>query len=166
MLPTAVEQLEPPPQLRERLMATVRAEAAAAGGPPARPGRRSPHACTRGARVAGTAVRAPAPALALGALLLAVAAGALGYAVGTGGDGDETTTVQAEVAPPGARATLERDGDQGHPAGVGAAAAHATASTRCGSRAASRCARPASSRWTAAGAGRPRSRTASRTPTR
>ena len=31
MLPTAVEQLEPPPELRERLMQTVRAEAAAAG---------------------------------------------------------------------------------------------------------------------------------------
>ena len=29
MLPAAVEQVEPPPELRERLMQTVRAEAAA-----------------------------------------------------------------------------------------------------------------------------------------
>jgi hypothetical protein len=55
----------------------------------------------------------PRPAMALGALLLALGAGALGYAAGTGGDGGDTTTIRAEVAPPGARVTLERDGDRG-----------------------------------------------------
>jgi anti-sigma-K factor RskA len=112
MLPTAVEQLEPPPEMRERLMRTVRAEAAAAAG--TAPARAPEHPRSRDPREwLGRLFALPRPALALGALLLAVGAGALGYAVGTGGDGGETTTVRAEVAPPGARVTLERDGDRG-----------------------------------------------------
>jgi anti-sigma-K factor RskA len=113
MLPMTVEQLEPPPHLRQRLMETVRAEAAAQPAAAHAPGR------DRSVRVReprGWFARLfalPRPAMALGALLLAAGGGVAGYAVGTGGDGGETTTIQAEVAPPGARVTLERDGDRG-----------------------------------------------------
>lgn len=115
MLPTAVEQLEPPPELRERLMQTVRAEAEAlrAGelsvSVPAAPERARDR---RG--WLGRLLAVPRPALALGALLLAIAGGVVGYALGNG-DGTDATTVQAQVDPSvsGARATLERDGDKG-----------------------------------------------------
>lgn len=108
-LPTAVEQLEPPPELRERLMRTVRAEAAAPAPAAPRPER------TRARRGWLDMLRAvPRPALALGVVLIAVAAVA-GYAIGTGDDGTTTSTVSAQVDPSlaGASATLERDGDSG-----------------------------------------------------
>ena len=113
MLPTAVEQLEPPPELRERLMQTVRAEGAAAAelhvSVPATPERAGDR---RG--WLGRLLAVPRPALALGAMLLAIAGGVVGYALGNG-DGTDSTTVQAQVDPSvsGARATLERDGDKG-----------------------------------------------------
>ncbi|MGH2978084.1 MAG: anti-sigma factor domain-containing protein [Solirubrobacterales bacterium] len=116
MLPTAVEQLEPPPALRERLMRTVRAEAGvSARERPAAAGAGSDRdARSHGGRGWLSRLFAlPRPAMALGAILLAVGAGGLGYAVGTGGDAGEPTTIQAEVAPPGAHVTLERDGDRG-----------------------------------------------------
>jgi anti-sigma-K factor RskA len=113
MLPTAVEQLEPPPELRERLMQTVRAEAAAASElsvsvPPA------PERAPDRRGWLGRLLAVPRPAMALGALLLAIAGGVVGYALGNG-DGTDATTVQAQVDPSvsGARATLERDGDKG-----------------------------------------------------
>jgi anti-sigma-K factor RskA len=109
VLPTAVEQLEPPPHLRERLMSTVRAEAAASA--PAAPR----VAKARAGRGWLDMLRAvPRPALALGVTLVALAA-VTGWAIGTGGDGSATSTVSAQVDPalPGATATLERDGDRG-----------------------------------------------------
>jgi anti-sigma-K factor RskA len=112
VLPTAVEQLEPPPELRERLMQTVRAEA---GAPPARetaPAHRDRRAA-RGRGWTGRLLALPRPAIALGAMLLVVGAGAVGYGLGTGDDASRVTTVEAEVAPPGARATLEHGGDSG-----------------------------------------------------
>lgn len=109
MLPTSVEQLEPPPELRERLMRTVRAEAAA-------PAAAAPRdAQVRAGRGWLDMLRAvPRPALALGVALIALAAVA-GYGIGTGGDGTTTSTVSAQVDPAlsGATATLERDGDSG-----------------------------------------------------
>ena len=109
MLPTSVEQLEPPPELRERLMRTVRAEAAA-------PAAAAPHdAQVRAGRRWLDMLRAvPRPALALGVALIALAAVA-GYGIGTGGDGTTRSTVSAQVDPAlsGATATLERDGDSG-----------------------------------------------------
>jgi anti-sigma-K factor RskA len=114
MLPTAVEQLEPPPELRDRLMQTVRAEAAAAGVPDA-PAVPAVPARTRDRRGwLGRLLAVPRPALALSAMLLAIAGGLVGYALGNG-DGTDSTTVQAQVDPSvsGARATLERDGDRG-----------------------------------------------------
>ena len=109
VLPTSVEQLEPPPELRERLMRTVRAEAAAPA--PAAPGV-TPTRARRGWLDMLRAV--PRPALALGVTLIALAAVA-GYAIGTGDDGTTTSTVSAQVDPalPDATASLERDGDSG-----------------------------------------------------
>ena len=108
-LPTTVEQLEPPPQLRERLMRTVREEAAASAPAAAR----APQ--TRARRGWLDSLRAvPRPALALGVTLIALAAVG-GYLIGTGDGGTGTSTVSAQVdtALPGATATLERDGDRG-----------------------------------------------------
>ena len=103
MLPAAVEQVEPPPALRERLMATVREEAEQAGRAPARTARR---------RSWRNLFTIPRPALAMAAVLIAaVAVG--GYALGAGGgDGDETVTAQGK-APAGATAIVERTGDKG-----------------------------------------------------
>ena len=102
MLPAAVEQVEPPPELRERLMATVRAEADAAVRPQRSARRRSWR----------DLLSIPRPALALGAVLLAlVAAG--GYALGTGGDGGDATVTARGKAPAGATAVVERTGDTG-----------------------------------------------------
>ena len=102
MLPAAVEQVEPPPALRERLMATVRAEAEAQDTARARPVRK---------RSWRDLFAIPRPALAMAAVLvLAVAVGA--YALGSGGDGSETVTATGQ-APPGATAVVERTGDQG-----------------------------------------------------
>ncbi len=96
MLPAAVEQLEPPPALRERLMSTVHAEVAPA------PRRR---------RAWRDLFAVPRPVIAVAAAVLAaVAIGA--YALGSGGDGQETVTARAD-APAGVIATVERTGDQG-----------------------------------------------------
>jgi anti-sigma-K factor RskA len=99
MLPASVEQVEPPPALRERLLATVYEESA----PPAPKRRR---------RSWRRLFEIPRPALALGAVVLAaVAIGA--YALGSGGN-DQQQTVTAEAqAPPGVTAVVERTGDKG-----------------------------------------------------
>ena len=113
MLPTAVEQLEPPPELRERLMQTVRAEAAAAR--PVEPARRDrPTRTSSGRGWLGRLFALPRPAIGLAAMFL-VAGGILGYALGNNGGGSDVTTVQAQVVPAasGARVTLEHEGDRG-----------------------------------------------------
>jgi anti-sigma-K factor RskA len=99
MLPVAVEQVEPPPALRKRLMETVRAEA-------------EPAAVPRRRRSWRDLFAIPRPALAMAAVVLAaVAIGA--YAFGSsGGHGDQTVTARGQ-APPGATAVLERTGDTG-----------------------------------------------------
>ena len=104
MLPAAVEQVEPPPALRDRLMATVRAEAEHETPAPARSGWR---------RSWRDLFAIPRPAFAMAAVLLvAVAVG--GYALGAGsnGDGDATVTATGQ-APPGATVVVERTGDKG-----------------------------------------------------
>jgi anti-sigma-K factor RskA len=99
MLPAAVEQVEPPPALRKRLMETVRAEAEPAAAPRRRRSWRDLFAI-------------PRPALAMTAVVLAaVAVGA--YALGSGGGSDEQTVTARAQAPPGATAVVERTGDQG-----------------------------------------------------
>jgi anti-sigma-K factor RskA len=112
VLPSSVEQVEPPPALRERLLETVRAEAAPSivkerGAAPAASRRRRP-----GGWLERLALR-PAMAAAAAAILI-VAAGVTGFALG-GGGGNETTTINAQATPalPQARASIERTGDHG-----------------------------------------------------
>lgn len=98
MLPAAVEQFEPPPALRKRLMETVRAEA-------------EPAPVARRRWSWRDLLTIPRPALAMTAVLLAaVAIGA--YALGSGGSDEQTVTARAK-APAGATAVVERTGDQG-----------------------------------------------------
>jgi anti-sigma-K factor RskA len=103
MLPAAVAQVEPPPALRDRLMTTVRAEAAQEGRAAARAPRR---------RSWRDLFAIPRPALAFTAVLL-VAVAVAGYAIGAAGEeGSDTVTAQGQ-APPGATAVVEKTGDQG-----------------------------------------------------
>jgi anti-sigma-K factor RskA len=105
VLPAAVEQRSPPERLRESLMDTVRAEAAAERPQPVRPARaREPWWRALG----GWAMR---PAAGIAAVILVVAGIGAGYLL-RGSDSTEPTLVQAKAltsAP--ASATLERDGD-------------------------------------------------------
>jgi len=108
-LPTLVPSVAPPPELRDRIMAVVEAEAEvlrAAGSAADRParGRRPRWLPGRGALGALGGLR-PALAAAAVALLLAGLAGGFGLAQ-LGGDGDEVRTVRAQVTAPGAQATL------------------------------------------------------------
>ncbi len=98
LLPESVERVEPPPQLRGRLMEQVRAEAA------------RPPALGRG-RLRGRWGLRPLAGLAAALLL---AAGVLAYAIGDGGDagGPRTTTVYAGHSP-GVTAKMVRDGETG-----------------------------------------------------
>jgi anti-sigma-K factor RskA len=108
LLPESVAQLDPPPDLRERLLAAVRSEAAqpaAAAGVQAE--QRKPE---RRGFVRGFLLR---PATGLAAVAL-IAAGVGGYALNEGASdsGGNTTTVSERGA--GAlHATLERRGDSG-----------------------------------------------------
>ena len=100
VLSDSVERLEPPPELRQRLMSDVRADVQEAEQPA--PARRP-----LGERMRSFMLR---PAVALTATAV-VGAGVAGYAVHDGGGG-ETTTVAEQ---PGGQITamLERDGDSG-----------------------------------------------------
>jgi hypothetical protein len=94
VLPAAVEQHEPSPALRRRVLATVREEARA----------------TRGERRAwwrgGPLTFRARPALALGAAALLVA-GAIGYGLNSTGDGEgEPPPIQASVELAGGEAVL------------------------------------------------------------
>ncbi len=108
LLPASVEQIEPPPELRERLMVTVRAEA------PARTAATSPS--SRGARRLlprgwGPIMR---PAAALGTLVV-LAAGIGGYVLGSNDSGDSgatrTVAVRGTEVQPGASGTIVRRDD-------------------------------------------------------
>jgi anti-sigma-K factor RskA len=96
-LPEAVDPLEPPPELRTRIMGEVEASAGAE-----RP------AVQRGY---GKRLLGLRPAIGLAVLTLAVAAIA-GYAISDSGSGSGTTTVAAGHAP-GVTAKMVRDGDTG-----------------------------------------------------
>ena len=107
LLPESVEQVDPPPELRSRLMAEVRSDAAEAGAPAAPETRKRPD---RAGFLRGFLLR---PATGLAAVAL-IAAAVGGYALNEGGSGsgDSTTTVSANGPGP-LRATLERSGDSG-----------------------------------------------------
>jgi len=100
VLPASVEQLEPPAELRERLLETVRGEA--------EPQVAAPRTSWR-ERFAARALR---PAIGLAAALLVVGA-IVGYAIRGGGGDSSTTTVTAQSSPaePNARGTVVRSGD-------------------------------------------------------
>lgn len=113
VLPSAVEQLEPPPAMRDRLMETVRREAATA--PEAATPRVSARAPARGLRgwLGSLSLR---PATALAAVVLLLAAGVVGYAIGDGGGGGSgTSTIAAAGTPqsPETTGSIVRTGDAG-----------------------------------------------------
>ena len=99
LLPASVEQRTPPPALRERLMATVRAEADEPAGNLPR-GRES-----RWERLPRFALR---PAIGFAAAVLLVGGAFAGYAL-RGNPEDESTLIEVRAASPDlASATLER----------------------------------------------------------
>jgi anti-sigma-K factor RskA len=101
VLPEAVERVEPPGELRARLMAEVGADAERA---PSRPSRSRLAAWLSGL--------GPRPAVAVAVVLVAVA-GAAGYAIRSGGSGGgKETTVTAGRAP-GVTAKFVREGESG-----------------------------------------------------
>jgi anti-sigma-K factor RskA len=112
VLPSSVEQVEPPPELRARLVDVVRREAGVpheAARP--QPGSRSLAERLRD-RLGATSLR---PAAALGAVVLLLAAGVAGYAIRGGGDGAGGTTlsVTGTAAAPQTTGSVVRDGDRG-----------------------------------------------------
>jgi anti-sigma-K factor RskA len=96
VLPESVERVEPPAQLRSRIMGEVEADAAQKSG------------IRLGGRMRALSLR---PAVGLAALALLVA-GVGGYAIRDSGSGSSTTTVAAGHAP-GVTAKMVRDGDSG-----------------------------------------------------
>src|SRR5690242_11520300 len=83
LLPRTVEQLEPPPRLREALLETVRAEAAPAAREPPRPAREGWW------QRMGLAVWRPATAVAAAAML--VIGAVAGYLIGEPSGGGSTS---------------------------------------------------------------------------
>jgi hypothetical protein len=116
-LPEAVERQAPPPELKQRLMAEVRADAAAEGRR-ARGEERGERARSRvglgewlrGLNLGGLTWK-PLAGLAL---VILVVAGGIGYAVGTGGSGGGAGhTWQVEPGANGIAAKLVTEGDRG-----------------------------------------------------
>jgi anti-sigma-K factor RskA len=110
-LPEAVEPQDPPPALRERLMAEVRADAAAHAKQARREERRERAESRvgfgewlRGLRLGGLTWK---PLAGMAAVILVVAAG-IGYAVGTGGGGAGAHTWEGE-GPSGVEAKVVRE---------------------------------------------------------
>ena len=104
MLPSSVEQFEPPPALRERLMDTR----------PRRGARATRTACSarRRAALALARLRCARRPRAARALLRSSPPGVAGYLIGDDGGGATTTTIQAEAtrAEPTARGERRADG--------------------------------------------------------
>ena len=108
LLPESVEQLDPPPELRERLLVEI---GAAHAPPAAEDGERRRRSDRRrgGGRVSSFFLR---PAVALGAVAL-IAAAIGGYSLAGGGDDRPTITTPPAQGLGDLSATLERSGDQG-----------------------------------------------------
>ena len=115
-LPEAVERQAPPPELKQRLMAEVRADAADAERQ-ARTEKRRERAearpgfgdWLRGLNVGGLTWK-PLTGLAL---VILVIAGGIGYAVGTGGGSGGTHTTEVPVAANGIGAKVVTEDDRG-----------------------------------------------------
>jgi hypothetical protein len=91
VLGESVEQLDPPPELRERVLAEVRADAERSAAELEVPPRRAPR---RGWR--GLAMR---PAIAVGLAIVVAAVGGYLIAGNNGGGGEAQTTVAVQPAP-------------------------------------------------------------------
>lgn len=105
VLPETVERVEPPAELRMRIMDEVGAS---------QPSPRARRGLFGGLRRGGSIAprfAAPRPAVALVAVLV-IAAGIAGYAISSGGSGSDTTTVATGHAP-GVTAKMVREGDTG-----------------------------------------------------
>lgn len=113
LLPSSVEQVEPPPELRRRLMDTVMAEATPSPetGPQLETGP-SPQAARRARLRLPRLTQRLRPAMALGATIV-VLGGLAGYLIGRGSDEPSASTVAASATPvaPDARATIVRTDD-------------------------------------------------------
>jgi anti-sigma-K factor RskA len=109
LLPRTIEQLEPPPRLRESLMDVVRSESPSAAAA-REPARRAAPGWWRGL---GLSLRRPVTAVAAAAAL--VVGAVAGYLINDSSDSSNTTTFAASPAPRVAEVTgtLERDGDSG-----------------------------------------------------
>jgi anti-sigma-K factor RskA len=115
-LPEGVERLEPPRELRSRLMAEVRADAAAG----VRGDERSPQLglmarASNWLRELGSGPmgRRPVAGVAVAVLVVAAVAGfAIGGGIGSGSDSGETSTVVTGQAP-GVTAKMISEGDSG-----------------------------------------------------
>src|SRR6187399_2813326 len=99
LLPESVERVEPPRELRGRLMEQVRSEAETAATPQR----------ARSLGIRGWSLR---PVAGLAALVLIVAAVAA-YAISDGGSGDGGTTTVVAGKSPGVTAEMVRDGESG-----------------------------------------------------
>lgn len=113
-LPESVEPIEPPRELRSRVMSEVRADARQAGAEraPAEGGsRHRAGAWLRGLGSGSTGLR-PAVGVAAAVLVVAVVAGFAIGAIGGGSDGSDTSTVVSGHAP-GVTAKVVRRSDDG-----------------------------------------------------
>jgi anti-sigma-K factor RskA len=116
-LPDSVERLEPPHELRSRILAEACSDAAGQVRPDGIPrGSKVPlrSGLSRWLRGSGSGPIGLRPASGLAAVAL-IAAAVAGYAIGSGGSGDGASTSTVAVGhPPGISAKVVREGDRGN----------------------------------------------------
>jgi anti-sigma-K factor RskA len=105
LLPMTVQQLEPPPRLRDALMRAVRDESPKAAREP--PGRA---AAGRWAWLGRSLLR---PATAVAAAAMLVVGAVAGYLISDSGESSSTLTAQVAAGAPAASGVLEREGASG-----------------------------------------------------
>jgi anti-sigma-K factor RskA len=110
-LPEAVERLKPPPELRDRILAEVGADARAAGGTSEDRGGHRLRGWLRGLGSGPMGLR-PVVGVAA-AVLVAVAGYAIGGGIGGGSGGEESTNTIVTGHAPGITAKVVRKGDGG-----------------------------------------------------
>ncbi len=115
-IPESVERVEPPPELRSRLLAEVRADAAGAaagGGRAAEPGLSQRLSSWLRDLGSGPMGLRPVAGVATAVLVVVAVAGyAIGGGIGAGSEGGGTSTVVAGHAP-GVTARMVSEGDSG-----------------------------------------------------